>query len=402
MADVTLTTFDAMMKEIYDDSKVLNVAIEKKPLLQWLPKGDDMLGDNWVIALTYASGAGRAGTFTNAQTNAAGGKHIKWNLTRSSDYAVVTFDAEVLRASRSNKGAFVSARKREIDGHLDLMGRSAAKALYGQGYGILGRRASASTDVITLENADDCYNFYVGMVVEATTTTVAAAMRAGDTFIESIQYATGTITLDSAAGITSFADNDYLIQSGDADTATKNKLTGLLGWLPLTAPTAGDSFFGVDRSTDPIRLAGNRLDATSNSIEENILTLAERVGRIGGSPDTVFLGHTNFNTLAKSLGSKVEYQDAGGTAKVGFSGFKMYSSAGELTVVADPFCPDNRGYMLQKNTWKLLHMDPFPHIVKDDGLMAIRQTSADGIEVRLRYWAQLACYAPGFNGVFSI
>ena len=304
-------------------------------------------------------------------------------------------------------GAVFNSRSSPVSSST-VLGRSAAQALYGQGYGAIGRRASVSSEVITLEKADDCYNFYVGMRIQAMSSATATAVRASGgspqlASIESIEYDDGTITLVSGgvADITGFSDNDYILQSGDADTGAKNKLTGLAGWLPLTTPSA-TAFFGVDRTVDPVRLGGHRLDQSANSIEENILTLAERIARIGGSPEAVFLGHTNFSALAKSLGSKVEYQDAGGTGKVGFSGFKMYSSAGELTVMPDPWCPDNRGYMLQKSTWKLLHMDAFPHIVKDDGLMALRQASSDGIEVRMRYWAQLVCYNPGFNGVFSI
>jgi hypothetical protein len=42
-----------------------------------------------------------------------------------------------------------------------------------------------------------------------------------------------------------------------------------------------------------------------------------------------------------------------------------------------------------------------PHIVMDDGVRALRRTGLDQIEIRARYYAQLVCYEPGHNGVFS-
>jgi hypothetical protein len=68
----------------------------------------------------------------------------------------------------------------------------------------------------------------------------------------------------------------------------------------------------------------------------------------------------------------------------------------------DPDCPANRGYVLQLDTFQLHHLDGFPHIDTLDGNGSQRLVSSDGIQVRARYWAQLACIAPAFNGVFAI
>jgi hypothetical protein len=398
MADITLTTVDALMKELYPGDKPMNVAMIGKPALSWVPKKDGMVGDNLVVPVTYGHGAGRSSIFATAQTNAAGGKHIKFGISRQSDYAVLTITAETMRASKNNLGAFVEARKWEVDGHLDLLGRSAAKALFSKSGGTFGELSAISTVTATLTNADDARYVEVGAVHQFATDEDAGTLRTGSYTVVSVNRDTGVIVYGTDPTANSVAAGDFVLVAGDAQA----KMSGFKDWLPLTAPTTGDSHFGVDRSVDPVRLAGERLDATSNSIEENILTLTEKIASNGGKPETVFINHTNFSTLVKSLGSRVYYEGAGGKADFGFEGVKVHTSCGMVTVYPDPWCPGDRGYVLQKDTWRLWHLDGFPHIVKDDGLMALRQSSSDGVEIRMRYWGNLACRAPGYNGVFSI
>ena len=405
MSDITLTTVDAFMKELYDGQKPMDVAVQAKPLLKWVPKKDNFVGDVYPLPISYAHGAGRAAVFATAQSNASGGTHKKFLVTRVSDYAVLTIDAEAMKASKNNLGAFVEARKWETDGMLDEMGRSAAIALYGQGYGVLGTVGSISSNTITFANAGEARKFRVGMVVQALEPDFSDWIDSGDTAtVTAVDADANTVTISTVAAISGLAADDLLIQAGDAGTGSvsKSKITGLAGWLPSTAPTSGDSFFGVDRSADVTALAGHRLSQTGVSIEENILQLSEDIASEAGRPDTVFLSHKNFSKLVRSLSTKVEYQGAGGTEEFGFSALKMHSSAGVLSVVPDPFAPENVGYVLEKSTWMLKHLEGFPHFVKDDGLMALRGASSDNIEIRIRYWAQLCCKAPGHNGRFAI
>lgn len=64
--------------------------------------------------------------------------------------------------------------------------------------------------------------------------------------------------------------------------------------------------------------------------------------------------------------------------------------------------PEDRFYMLQMDTWTLHRNGEIPHIAQEDGLMCVRSRTTDGVDVRARYWAQLACDAPAFNGVGAI
>jgi hypothetical protein len=400
------TQFDAMLKELYPPGEPENVAVRQHPFLSMVSKADDFEGDNLVCPVYYELPAGRARAFATAQANAATSESIKWNVTQAEDHSVILIDALTIRASRSNRGAFVNARKTEIDLMLMALGNSASHALYRSGYGALTQlSADPGTGTTFVCNPiDDARFFMIGQEITASANQTGQTERAGGSrTVTAIDEDTGTITV-SAAIDASWAVNDWIHTEGDPNTSTGavTKIMGLAGWLPLTAPTGGDSHFGVDRSVHPTRLAGQRLDSASNSIEDNILELSQEIVRQGGRPDKCFISHTAFTNLVKSLGTKIEYEGGGGKADVGFGSVMVHTSTGPVRVYPDADCPNNRGYILQMNTWKLHHLDGFPHIDTLDGNNALRRSTADGIEVRARYWANLVCKAPGWNGVFSV
>tara|TARA_Y100000593_G_scaffold14361_1_gene27176 strand:- start:7455 stop:8678 length:1224 start_codon:yes stop_codon:yes gene_type:complete len=399
---LTQGAFDAMLKELYPAGAPENVAMKRHPFMSMVKKVDDFEGDNLVIPIYYGNPGGRSATFNTARQNTSASYSAKWNLTQMSDYGVIQIDALTIRASRSNRGAFVNARKTEIDMMLKQLGNSAAHALYRNGYGYIGQvsgEPGTDTDLV-LTDADDARNFVVGQHImwtgAADGTSPIDSSNARE--VTKVDESTGTITVGAALH-TDVADTNYIWPVGDAGLT---KITGLAGWIPLTTPGGSDSFFGVNRSVHANRLAGQRLNATGNSIEENILTLAESIVRQGGAPDKCFISHGNFSNLIKGLGTKVEYQGAGGSADVGFGGVQIHTSAGPVMVHPDPDCPANRGYVLQMDTWALHHLDGFPHIDTVDGNSSQRIVDSDGIQIRARYWAQLACIAPAWNGVFAI
>jgi hypothetical protein len=179
-------------------------------------------------------------------------------------------------------------------------------------------------------------------------------------------------------------------------------VSGLAAWLPATAPTSGDNFFSVDRSKDVTRLAGIRFDGSALPIEEALVAAASRVAREGGKPDHAMLNYSKYSDLEKALGSKVQYVDLKATAEVGFRGMLINGPRGPIKVVPDQNCPANRCYMLQMDVWKLYSLGKAPKILDADGLKMLRETGADAVEVRVGYYAQIGCRAPGWNATIAL
>lgn len=404
MAASTIANLGSVFKPLYQKGEVENICVRKHEFLKRVKKVDDFYGDGDYkkIPLRYTNPQGIGATFSTAQGNASSSKHKQFVIDRKKGYGFITLAAEAMIASERDVGSYIRAKKYELDNTIEQMGNDLGLYLYGDGWGALGVLDTyASGTTLTLTPKADAYKFEVGMQLRAADGADSSTPRTGTMVVTAVDWDAGTIVVDAAA--TSLATGDYLFREGDADMAGTTKLlpTGLAGWIPLTAPSS-TSFFGVDRTAHITRLAGHRVDNSSNSIEESVMDLANKIRLGGGMPDALLINPVNAVTLMKSVGSKVQYEGGGGTMVVGPEKVKIATTAGVLEVVIDADCPTNRGYILQMDTWKFHTMREVPHIVDDDGVQAQRHATADEIEVRLRWFGNLGCEAPGFNGVFSI
>jgi len=406
---LNLTSFDAALKQHYKPQKISSLVYPDNPLLAMLPKYEKFGGRNMPVIVKRGNPQGRSATFATAQTNVGNTGLEDFLLTRVSDYGVARVDNETLEASVGDKNAFVQAVTLEIDSMIEEVARSLAIQLYGTGGGSRGQIASTQTlssAVITLEDAEDITNFEVGQVLVASTaessTTVKQTSSVDNTYtIISIDRSAGTMsgsTNGGAPGLDGFTSNDwaasdFLFQQGDADAM----VTGLRGWLPATAPSAGDAFFGVDRSVDASRLAGQRFDGSALPIEEALIEGASLAAREGGKPDTCFMAYGKWADLEKALGSKVQYIDLPGPGSIGFRGIVVYGPRGPINVVPDQNCPSTRAFMLDIKSFALNSIGAAPKILMSDGNRMLRVSDADQVEVRVGYYAQLGCNAPGHN-----
>ena len=107
------------------------------------------------------------------------------------------------------------------------------------------------------------------------------------------------------------------------------KISGLQAWLPATTPSSTDSFWGVNRSADPTRLAGVRFNGSNESIEEALIDGSSLVAREGGMPDMCFMNFNSYSALEKSLGAKVQYVDVKHEeADIAFAGIRIHAPYG--------------------------------------------------------------------------
>ena len=383
-----MTTFAAALKQHYTDEKIENMVYKDNPFLAMISKYEDFGGENLKLPVKYGLPMGRSATFADAVSNKSASQLKAFLLTRKADYAIASISNETIEASKGNANAFIEAATFEIDGAIEAATRSLAIALYGDGSGQIGvvgslATTTASNDTVTLATIQDITNFEVGMQLNFGTATTNKE-------ISTINRDTGVILLSAASGATA---TEAIYVDGDKD----NKLTGLGGWLPSSAPGSTDSFFGVNRSSDSTRLGGIRFDGSSLPIEEALIGAAARVAREGGKPDVCFINYNNFADLEKALGSKVSYVDVKVNPEIGFRGILVHGPRGPIKVVPDQNCPNGVAYMLQMDVWKLYSLGKAPKILDSDGLKFLRESTADAVEARIGYYAQLGCRAPGFN-----
>ena len=398
--------WDAMLKELYPPGLPQDLMLRNHPFMSLVPKDDNATGEYMVIPVIYdlppGQSADPAQVFNSTTGPVDSSKHTKFTPKLFEDYAATYLNMLTVYKTANDRGSFVEARKMEIDGILTQLGNSLAHALFRDGTGAVGQVNSAvASTTITLTTRSDAKFFVVnGQYALQTGPTPGGALRNGGNFatVAKVDEDAGIITFTAnlSASIAAAAIGDWFVAVGD----TNDKVTGLAGWIPLASPSA-TLFFGVDRTVHPTRLAGSRLDQPSVPAEDTLTELAEIMFERGARPDRCFVSPRQFSKIAKRLNAKVEYDNAGGEAHFSFSTVVVHTSAGAVRLTPDPDCPDNLGYVLEMKHWRLKHLLDLPHIVMDDGVRALRRSGSDSIEIRARYYAQLVCYKPGAQGVFS-
>ncbi len=406
MATDNMTTWDSLLKEHYDGQSVKNLSYQNRPFLALLQKKENIVGKMHPLPVIYGDVENRSATIASALAGTTGVVNEQFAMTMVKNYGAAFIDRQLLLSANGDAGSFADAAIKPIDSMINGMSNDLSFSLFrgvsGARGQVLAEPAEAGTTVITLKSVKDISGFNLGQVITIYSAESGGSQRIYATAvlvgsISAIDRNAGTVTIAAAYDSNgTIAANDYIFVSGDRGL----KCAGLEAWLPITAPSSA-VFFGVDRTADVVRLAGNRTVGTGMPIEEALLQAAFDVSDVGGgTPDTIIMNHKQMAKLVKSLGSKVQYVDVA-VGAVGFRALEIHGAAGPLKVIADRHCPDARAYVLQMDTFKLLSTGPVIQMVDEDVKM-LRQGASDGYEVRGASYYNLGCEAPGFNGVVTL
>ena len=402
-----LTSFDAALKQHYTSDMVQNMVYKDNPFLALVAKYEDFGGRNLPIVLIYGNPQNRSATFATAQAGTSNSKLEDFILTRVKDYSIATIDNETLEASKGNANAFMEAATVEIDGSINSLTRSVAISLFRDSSGYIGQLNAEPTEVVSpfviqLKSAEDVTNFELGQVLVVFADKSGGSARTSNGTLASfpivgINRSTGALTVTGAYDASgTIAADDYIFVNGDRGL----KISGMEGWVPASAPSS-TAFFGVDRSVDT-RLGGLRLTGTSLPIEEALINGASLCAREGGKIDHFFMSYAKYAELEKALGSKVQYIDLKVNPEVGFRGIMVNGPRGPIKCIPDQNCPATTIFGVQLNSWKLYSLGKAVRVIDSDGLQMLRQSSADGVEVRYGFYGNLGCNAPGRNINISV
>ena len=415
----------ASLKELYKDSNeyMKDLVYKENPFLALVPKDespDGFAGKYIPVPLEYGTPQGRSHTFANAQAQQTATQLASFFVYVIQDYELVTITNLLMEQTKTNAGAFVDAAKLQMDAGFRTITNNIAFELFSDGSAVRGIIGSASRPVggiytITLSNAQQIVQFEVGMLLVASATD-GGAPSADTVTISAVNRATGVVTGTASAATLSAnwaigTGSAYLTVSGDlpstgaTTTGSYLALSGLAAWLPVTSPAPTDNFWGVNRSADPTRLAGCRFNAQAYTIVEGMTNALAFLNREGGKPDLCIMDFASYASLVNALGAKVQYVQVNhDEVEVAFEGITFQSAYGRVTVLADRSCPPQTAYLLTMNTFKLRSLGKVPHILTYgmEGLEGLRVGNADALEIRIGYYGNLICSAPGWNCVVQL
>ena len=404
----TVYNIDGALKEHYKPQRIKEMTYKNNPLLALMPKYEKFGGENMPIPIILTGPQRRSADFTSGQGNDSTSEIRQFLLTRAKDYSFAQISHEAIRASASNTDAFVRYATMEIDGAIHSLKRSLAVAMYRDGTGSIGTVAgedasgtdpAGSAATLYLSNAEDITNFEVGMKIEFYANSSGApsgSARAGGpyTILKVSRGGTQPFITFSGNLNSAVANTDHLVQFGDKDA----KIKGLDSWVPSSDPTSA-LHFGVDRTSDTTRLGGVRFDGSALPIEEALIGGASEIAREGGAPDHIFMDFASYANLEKALGSKVQYDKVSSNdADIGFDALVVNGPRGRMKVIPDHNCQPNVAWMLQLDTWCLNSLGAAPQILNaDDAGQMLRVYNADAYEVRVGFYGNVSCNAPGYN-----
>lgn len=396
---------DAMLKQMYDAPAMVDLSYSDRPFFALVNKRGGEGGNGVKVPLAIATSQGFAPTIAQAQAVLAAQDLEAFVVTPVVLLSVARISGLTLESSMTSKQAFAKGAKMVIDAAVKRLANAVSSGLFRDGSGAIGTISSISAGpnyVITLSNPADIVQFELNQAVQAVST--GGVLRTGTGYVISVNRSAGTLQVANALGgpaaqPTGFVATDSLITAG-----TQNlQIRGLGAWL--TSANLSTPFFGVVRTKDETRLAGVISDGSQLSVKDAIVNAVNLVAREGGKPDYVFMNFESYTQLLQDLQSNVIYTSLEGPQKISFSGVVFQGPKGAITCVPDRDCPPQTAFLLQLDSWMLLHANDGESVFLDDnGVGQVFRTveSYDGREVRVKFYGNLACNAPGFNAKVAL
>lgn len=390
MALPVISAVNAAMKYLYPGGEPRKAIQSSREFLKDVKK-DTSFGGEWAyVPIMHGDAQGIGTDIPTAQAAVSEALYKRFTLTRVKHYAVARIDGELMEAAASRgEGSLVDMWKATLDSTLNKEMNWQATHAYGNGSGALGQISSGSASTtVTLASDTNMNYFDINAKLGAiSTNTTSATVRSGTAKVTGIDRRNKTLTFAAAPSTTiaGLSDGDYFVYDGDGtSTGTAKVPTGLDEYIKSSPGT----LFGLDRSVDPVRLAGQVFDATGYSREDALAEASALAGEQGcGYPGTAYMHNSDFAALKRSVGSKI-YLDRNGSSvgKASFSSIVVEGENGPIEVKVDPFAPIGKVFLLKKDEFSLYSLNGAPHLKKDDGQNYARLAADDAIEARWAFY----------------
>lgn len=424
--------YSTILKQQYGRKYYTDAVLRGSPLLGTIPKDTGWGGSNTRMVVDVGPGGGVSAKFATAQANASYGKEYAFLPETGKFYTVFSIEGEALKAARSEPMAFATNTELAIDRAKNAWVRLMSAYAFGDGSGAIGQVGSVSTTTLTLKNKYDAVNFWVGQKIVSSDTATGTTDDNQPLTITAVNPALGTLTTSvtwTAGG--NFANDDYLFVEGTKGLVIK----GLSAWIPKTAPTGGDSFYGLDRSVAPYALAGCRYTATT--ADSNIVNALRHAATEhssfmnAGNIDIILMHPQDASQVHDYLGTKTDmFQEVKSrapdmsrqltkkgdmrsyveaqrevdaiAATIGYQGVAISTGMGSAMLIEDKYCPRRTAFMLNMSTWELGSMGDLLGFLNHAGEDMIAVYNDDAIEGRMGGYPVMVCRKPFENCVVDL
>ncbi|HEY8272154.1 MAG TPA: phage major capsid protein [Pseudobdellovibrionaceae bacterium] len=401
MAQMSLTASSALFKTKFGKMSE-NAYNSYNPMLGTIKKQYDFTGDEMKVAVpTFFSGGVGSGSLPTANPASA----VKATLTAKKVYATTEIDRESLKASSNDEGSFVNGMKWVSEKTVEAYNRNASRILFSDGTGALGTTTAADfVDVTgtTFGVGDTAYalftaaswvegyweeNDYVNVGTAADVLEVIAV----DNTLRKVTFEKISGTTDFGTGGAGTSKIIYMQNSKDNDPM------GLKGVCDATTST----LYGVDvaRRWMATQIAAASAGISEDIMNELVITIQKKCGK---APKKLVTSYTQYRKISNFLEDKKVYQIEARAPElkgiVGWKALSYMSDAGEIAIIPDRMCAEDRVYGVNDDYITSYHRPDFGWF-DDDGTVFLR-TSGDAYAARYGGYYQ-NYIIPSFQGVVT-
>lgn len=408
MATQTLSTYDAIMKDVYRGT-IQELLNQETYLLDMLEKtnANDLGafdGRRLLFATHVSRNRGRGALVDGGQLATAGRQGYLDGIVsiKYFDTGIEITDM-VIRQSQNDEGAFTRAMTSEMDGAMTDLRKDLTRMAYGTGDGVLANCTTTQGPIATIA-VDSGQYIAVGDTVDVLTKSNGAVKGSALT-VTAVVY-TGTkdtasqtnanITLSSTVSVTA-ADAVYI--SGD-----RNNESDGLGNICST----GRVLHQIDSTANPIWDSNVISAAQAVAGEDLFMQLAQKARQRGGKNFDLFLTSLGVQRrLANTYTSMKRYNDAN-AVKIdgGYSAIMVAAGNDPIPVVSDVDCPFATAFGLNKASFawaELMKPDWLTPPDGSGGILNLKDGAALGTKALVWqawaiWYATLVNVAPLRNG----
>jgi hypothetical protein len=399
MANATSANKLSILQRMYGPDMAEH-EFDRDAYAQEMKKDTGGFGEGRHVVVRVSQTGGFSPDFARALANKKPAGEKRFFVTEKKLYSLFGLDGLFLRKAKGKPNSLIKGFDGEMRSAMRRFYAELDRSVWGDAGGSLGQLSAATVLASTtalFRTAKALFGLYptnsrIAFSSDTGTGTSPAGLRGPAPDVPTLLDVTGenfdanTITtqqlLNTVPGITV---NDFVFYDG----FYANSMTGKRGWNPIVAPSPGENFFGVDRSTSPQLLSGWRAPAKANfeTTAINALTLAAQAG-VMASGLRLYANLEDWQKVVIELGAKYQRQPTDAKQVAGAKGIEVYGPKGTATIFGSNYVPPGNGWLGDPKSDTLLSEGQIPDILDEDGLgKLVRSPTDDSYDTRLGGYA---------------
>ena len=385
---ITLQSAQAALKDVYLDVLSNQLNYDTDPLLTKIKQSTtSVYGKNIIKLVPYGINGGFcAGDEADALPESAENKYLNFTSTLKNLFGTFEITDKAIRASSTDKGAFINLLDAEMNSLLASSKFNLARMLYGDGTGVLDTEITSYNKTKKSAVVTNISRYFVGMQVDIYNSNVLVV---NNLKIVDINVNTSTLYFDGSINALESGTTYSVYCHGSKG----NEIVGIDAIF-----NSNQTIYGLSRSTYTSLVPYTHTQANNETFDESLIQSA--IDQIelqsNGTVDMLFAGRTARMLMINSLLSyrkNVDFSNLqGGVTTLSFNGLPVYTYR---------FGKDNSILLVNSNDFTMHQLCDWEWLTNEDGSILKQKENYAIFTATLVKYADLICSRPSGQGLIK-